>query len=392
MLKIKTLAQMMPKYVFDITNKTDRLTDFSVGSAIRTIGEATCLQLEEFYFAMHQNVNYAITHSIYEAFGFKMKPAVPSSGIVRIVFIEPAPTAFTIPRGMYFTTPRTSVGLRRFYTTNITQVIAGATQVDVNVVSEITGSISNISFNSITSVETYLPLIKEVYNPHSFTNGADAETSEDRKKRFQQYIATLSKGTRDAVLYGALEVDGVAGAYVDDNYIGYVRVYAHDLGGNLSSILRQAIIDNELNYRAAGIEVDVWPVEKHFANFNVVVYLRDGYDVNIYGNVLQDVCVKRVNTYMVSEPMYASDIISYIRWLYPDIIVDVQSESLHDMIVPKNGIVRAGAIKIICANAKHWGTVDEGEVGELTDDEWVGKAGSEESDMIGSPEFAGEEG
>ncbi len=90
----------------------------------------------------------------------------------------------------------------------------------------------------------------------------DEETPKDRKTRFQKYIQTLSRGTREAILYGALEVDGVQGAYVDDTWIGYVRLYAHDPSGDLPEPLRQAIIQNEENYRAAGIEVDVWAVNK----------------------------------------------------------------------------------------------------------------------------------
>ena len=71
-LKIKSMYEVFNNLVEWITAKTDKITDFNVGSAIRTLTEAISIQFEEFYFSMKQNVLYAIENSVYTSFGFAL--------------------------------------------------------------------------------------------------------------------------------------------------------------------------------------------------------------------------------------------------------------------------------------------------------------------------------
>ena len=48
-LKIKSMYEVFNNLVEWITAKTDKITDFNVGSAIRTLTEAISIQFEEFY-------------------------------------------------------------------------------------------------------------------------------------------------------------------------------------------------------------------------------------------------------------------------------------------------------------------------------------------------------
>ena len=50
-LKIKSMYEVFNNLVEWITAKTDKITDFNVGSAIRTLTEAISIQFEEFYIA-----------------------------------------------------------------------------------------------------------------------------------------------------------------------------------------------------------------------------------------------------------------------------------------------------------------------------------------------------
>ena len=334
------------------TSRTSELTDFNVGSGIRTLYEAVSVQLEEFYFRMKQNALYAITNSIYTSFGFERKVDSKSSGYVTLSFIQILPNTLTIPAGTVFCTSDV-YGYIYFETLEDNYIPAGNKSATIEVTCKEGGTIGNVPAGAISIMIPTNNLVKRVFNQAAFTNGQDAETAVEHKKRFQQYINTLAKATANAILYGTLEVEGVTGAWVDDNYIGYVKVYAHNSDGELPDDLRSEILKHLVNYRAGGIEVEVLPIIKIPITQTIKVMIEDNYDTDTYSTVIHNVVVNFLNDYTVGQSYHVADIVHFIKSSYEDVVINVTSTS-KDIELQKNQLVRPGDITVTCINKKNW--------------------------------------
>ena len=352
-LKIKSMYDVFTSLVDWITAKTDKITDFNVGSAIRTLTEAIAVQFEEFYFSMKQNVLFAIENSVYNSFGFDLKISQAASGYVTVDFTEPLPGSLTFPKSTVFCTSSV-YGYIYFESTEEVYAQQGSISVMVPVQCKTSGTTGNVPGGSITTIVTTNTIIYEVYNEAAFTNGVNGETSTERKKRFQDYIKTLARGTADAIVYGCLEVEGVFGAWVDDSYIGYVKLYAHNSDGELPEELRQAILSNLQNYRAGGIEVEVLPIVKNPIDLSLRIMISNEYDTKTYEQLLNSLVVRYMNEYSVATNFYTADIIHVIKSAYEDVVVNINILIGEDTLIGENELVRPGTINVTCVNTKDW--------------------------------------
>ena len=352
-LKIKSMHEVFNNLMEWITAKTDKITDFNVGSAIRTLTEAIAIQFEEFYFSMRQNIVYAIENSVYSSFGFNLELSKASTGYVTVTFEEPLPSQLTFPKDTIFCTSSV-YGFIYFHSTEEITAGKGFKNVLIPVKCKSDGTIGNVPRGSITTIVTTNSIIKSVENTTDFTNGSDEETSAERKRRFQNYVRTLARGTRDAIMYGTLEVSKITGAYVDDSYIGYVKVYAHNSDGNLPPELKKEVIENLNNYRAAGIEVEVLPIIKKSVNLSLEVIIGDDYDVQVYNELLRKLVIDYLNGYSVSNNLYMSDIMYAVKSSYSDIIINIIITDGTDTSVFNNELIRAGNVSVTCKQMKDW--------------------------------------
>lgn len=352
-LKIKSAYDVINNLIDWITSRSTVLTDFNTGSALRTLVEAIGVQFEEFYVRMKQNVLYAITNSIYQSFNFERQAESYATGTVTITFIQAVPTPFTIPKGVIFSTSAV-YGYIYFETLEEYYVEEGLTSIKIPVQCKTAGEVGNVPKGAITTMIPTNALVKSIYNVYPFSNGKDAETATEHKKRFQRYINTLSKATRNAILYGTLEVEGVTGAWVDDNYIGYVKVYAHNSEGDLPDSLRLAITTNLINYRAGGIEVEVLPIVKINLDVSLKIMIGDEYDTSIYTESINRIVTNFLNDYTVGVNFHVADVITFIKSSYQDAVINVLPVNLTDLELQKNQLIRPGTIQITCINKSAW--------------------------------------
>ena len=336
-----------------ITAKTDKITDFNIGSAARTLTEAIAIQFEEFYFSMKQNVLYAIENSIYISFGFDTKSSQAATGYVTVNFEEPLPNAMVFPVGTMFCTAAV-YGYIYFEVIEETCAPQGCMAIMVPVQCKSNGTIGNIPAGAISTIITTNTIIRSVRNETAFTNGVNEETASERKKRFQNYIKTLARGTRDAIIYGCLEVEGITGAWCDDSYIGYAKLYAHNSDGELPNELRSKVLENLQNYRAAGIEIEVLPIIKQQIDLSLDVMIGNDYDSQTYKELIYALVVGRMNEYVVSNNFYTADIIHTIKSAYEDVVINVVIRQGSDMVIAENKLVRAGNIEVNCIKMKDW--------------------------------------
>lgn len=352
-LQIKSMDDVFNNFVEWVLAKTDKISDFNVGSAIRTLSEAIAIQFEEFYFDMKQNILYAIENSIYYAFDFDLKVANPATGYVTVKFLSALPSPLTFPKGTIFCT---SAQYGYIYYESTMEVTAPyeAYSIMIPVQCKTNGTLGNVPAGAITTIITTNPIIESVTNPVTFTDGIDDETQAERKKRFQTYIKTLARGTADAITYGALEVEGVAGAIVDDRYIGYVKLYVHDSDGELPAELKAAVLSNVNDYRAAGIEVEVLNVIKKLVDLTLTIVISNDYSEETYYAMLQTLITTTLNDYSVSESFYMADLIHAIKNVYDDIVINVVIKEGKDVTVEPNELIRCGELTLTVVNIRNW--------------------------------------
>ena len=343
-LQIKTFNEILNSMANWVKN-TSNITNFYVGSVIRSFLEAVAIEIESIYFQMKMGFSYAIENSIFHSFDFERRPAVKASGQVVMVFKTELPQEIIIPKGYIVSTVPVKGEIISFEVTEDTIAFAGYTSVVLNVQCVDAGIIGNVPQYSIKIALQPLSFVQTIYNEYGFYNGAEEETRQDRKKRFSSYIDTLAKATVDAVRYGVLSVEGVAGVYVEDN-IGLVRVYVHDSQGDLPDDLKARVEENIINYKAAGVEVAVKPVVKKLADVTVTVTLTDDVDKESYRVMIVNSITTFLNYFPVSKSLVKAELIKHIMNIDDLSIVNVVVDMDNVVGVANNEIIRPGTITV----------------------------------------------
>jgi len=183
------------------------ITDFVVGSKIRSKFETIAVELEAQDYAWYQSLKKAIPIALYRAFDFELQPAQAAIGSA--VFSIPAPVSvsITIPANTIVgTIASLSAGEVLFKTVADASIDIGQTAtVDIPVQCTVAGTIGNVALGTIIAVKSAVTGASSltVINESAVTGGSERETEDERRLRFIEYVKTLSKGTADAVIYGA---------------------------------------------------------------------------------------------------------------------------------------------------------------------------------------------
>ena len=270
----KPFAELVADQVERVRLSTDRLTDFNVGSVVRSLLEANAVELDDYYQEMYLGLMRAIPTAIYIGFGFDLKPAVAAAGVAVFARRWEAPgDAVLIPQGTRLVTASGAY----FVTDAAVTLAEDAATVSVTVTAEVAGSGGNASAHSLllATANSYYT----VSNPAILSGGEDAETEEQRAERFAAFIRALARGTPAALEYAATipalyhPVTGVLAERVQRAAVyetpGYVALYIHNGSYGASAALVQAVQDTvdgvrdeDLNawlggYRPAGMRVAV---------------------------------------------------------------------------------------------------------------------------------------
>jgi len=348
-LKIKSFQEILRGMVDWTTMYSKKLTDFHVGSAVRTLLEAIASELEQFYYSMYKNINWAIENAIFKSFGFERRNAISSRGDLTITFSYPLAENLKVTKGTRFATANRADAENLYFETEKDYIIkAGSIEAVIEVVCTKPGFIGNIGVDAIKLMVNPVPYVSEIGNKKAFTSGAEVESLAERKQRFNRYIETLARGTVSSLEYGTKEVEGITGVWVDDRKIGIVRVYAHDANGNLPTSLKDKVIKNLENYRAAGIEVEVHPIEKVEIDLDIVITVlqesnNEEFQATVYNNVMQ-----YMNSFPVSKEFILAELNQLIMNIDDVAVLNVKIKSpASDITVSPQTIIRPREVRIV---------------------------------------------
>lgn len=346
MFRIQDKDNILHKLIAWVSTSTEKLTDFNPGSAIRTLLEAVSYQLEEFYYDLEQAVAFAIKNAGFHAFGFKRSAAKKAMGKVTIVYRDPLVENKIITKGTELNTGRTRLRKTFYRTTEDVVVEAGSMSATLKVECTEVGSVGNAMAGEICKLSVGDPNVDYISNLEDIVNGEDVESEIHREVRFREYVNTLQRGTAEAVAYGIKQVPGVHGVWVDDSFIGFVHVYVHDINGNLSSELKQKVLEAVNDYRAGGIEVEVKAAIKKVVNLDLKVHYRDGIFGEHYNKPVEDLIRDYINNMKVSDDLNISTLVTVINDTYRDVIAFIEVKNKDDIITSKSELLRAGEIKV----------------------------------------------
>lgn len=190
------------------------VTDFNVGSRIRTMFESVAIELEQIYYQLFIGVNDGISTAVYDSFNFPLLQPAAASGNVRFSRTLPAPAGgITIPAGTQVGTPGTDASPAVLYqTTDTVLMLENTNHIDAFVVATSSGIVGNAPANTITVMFGAPSGVEAVTNLNSFFSGRDIETSDQRQVRFAKFISNLSRSTLGAIENAALQVANVVDA------------------------------------------------------------------------------------------------------------------------------------------------------------------------------------
>lgn len=344
-MRIEKLSSILSRMTDRVLISTGKINDFTPGSVVRSLFEAVGLEIEQFYMLTRENIIDGIEKGIIESFDLQRKEKKRAYGNVTIRFYNPLEQEYYIPRGTTFMSTSQDYP-QQFETVNNFYVSPGTVEALIEVHAKEAGTIGNVPENTITVMSSATSLIQSVTNKHSFSTGVDDETQSQYKKRFNKFIDTLSRGTKESIEFGASQVDNVAGVYVDEK-VGNVSVYVHDANGDLSAELARAVEVALEEYRPAGIRLEVKPTRTMNIDIDFTVIITDKSKIN---NLLKSRIEGVVRTYLnnldVSQDLVLAELVQHIMNIDDSLIYDVTFSGLSSNVETKpEELIRARVIK-----------------------------------------------
>lgn len=314
----------------------NKITDFNIGSIVRSMIEAVAAEIDELYQQMFIGLKEAIPVAIYNSFQFQPLMALPASGLVRVTItasasptIIPASTAFTLANGA------------ANYLSNVDVTIAdGNTYADILVTSDVAGAFANISSGQTFALAPAVTGLVSATNLSAFLSGTDEESIDDRKVRFNAFVSSLNRGTVAALSYG-LNLSNLTDAQgniiervvsssiiepwlTDDTQpISLVKCYIHNGVGATSSGLVARARDVIYGYydalgvavpgwKAAGVKVEVYAATEVAVNVTGVLVAQSGYDKPTLLALAGPVVYSYILALGIGKPAIKSEMIALI--------------------------------------------------------------------------------
>lgn len=237
--------------------------------------------------------------------------------------------------------------------------------VDISIQSRETGTVGNVSANTITVVPTPPAGVDGVNNYTATSGGTDTETDADLRERVPLFLSTLARATKDALRGRALDVTGVVSASVSepDFPTGLVDLIIDDGSGTATDTLIRSVrdaIDGTENgsesdtveaYRAAGIWVNVTAPNVRTINVEAEVYVNTGINENTVRSNITSNITSYLSGLGAGEDVIRAQIIEEI--MSTSNIVDVNLATLEidgslsgNISIGSSEVARSGVITI----------------------------------------------
>jgi uncharacterized phage protein gp47/JayE len=372
-LSLKGFSQLIEDMSAALQSSATTLIDVSVGSVVRAIFEANAsvaLWIQWLILQVLQTTRASTStgsdlDSWMQDFGLSRLPAAASTGIVTFSRYA-ANLAATIPVGSVIKTGDGSLSFKvaEDNKSSIWQpdssayvIPGGVANADLPVTCDSSGSSGNVLSGTISVIAASLPGIDQVNNTNPLANGADAETDQAFRNRFQGYLASRSRATLGAVqnaiagvrqgLKFAIEQNtGLSGS----TQIGAFLVVVDDGSGYPSSDLLSNVASAVDSVRPVGATFAVMAPQVLPVNVSLTVSFAAPEDVTAGIARIQSYIAAYLNGLPIGGAASVTRIAQHAYQAGPQVmnIGDIQLNATSaDVPTPPFGVIKAGQVVVL---------------------------------------------
>lgn len=334
----ETLTSSLLNYIYFSDNQ---LSDFNVGSVMRSLLEAVASEEEEMYFRLWQGIQNGIQESILHAFNFTPQDGIAATGSVKFGRETPPLENITIPQG---TVLKNASGIS--YKTTAQGLLTtdnSSMYVTVPIIATVAGESGNLSdIGALLQMTNPIAGISYVETATALTGGTDQESKTSVLLRFTNYINSLVRATNNSIEYAAtlaILTDSSTGNITEQvkytkvsdtsTNMGFVDVYIDNGTGTASNNLiakAQKIIDGYVDddgtmidgYKAAGTVATVYAVIPITINI-IVCVVHDG-DFDTIENDITVAIQDYFSSIEIGDPCIKNALIAAIKSANDDIV------------------------------------------------------------------------
>lgn len=180
-------------------SQTGTLTDYNIGSIVRTYAEAVGAVQEVEGVSSQAQAFQALVYSAYTAFGIVPLTGTSSAGSVTFSTLSNLP----LPAGLNVSIPAgtivQAINGTQFSVSSSVILTSGMTSISTNVASSQTGSITNVVSGSIIYVSSSLSYPLAVINNGPTSGGTDVELPSQTLGRFTAFVQSLGLASPIAI-------------------------------------------------------------------------------------------------------------------------------------------------------------------------------------------------
>jgi len=192
-----------------------------------------------------------------------------------------------------------------------------------------------------------------ITNEEPGAGGDDTESDASLRDRARRFLPSARRGTVEAIRFGALTVEGVRQATVvedvdtDGNPTGRVTCYIADANGQANAALVDAVRTRLVEYRAAGVVVDVYGGTPTLVPIVLRLRFAAGFDSTLVFDSVRRAIVAAVNVLPPGETLTRSLIIAKARSVPGAIVLDDAVVAPVGDVVPVGGEVLRTAVELV---------------------------------------------
>jgi uncharacterized phage protein gp47/JayE len=325
-LTTKSFTQLVNEAATVVQGYARQALDLSPGSVLRAILEAssaTVLWLQSLVLQLLATTRAATSSgadldSWMKDFGLSRLAAIPATGLVSFSRFTATAEA-VIPVG---TTVQTADGTETYVVVadsllTYYSAARGAYVLPATVSSAVVaiqavnaGAASNAVAGAVSVITTSLPGIDTVTNAAGLTNGADAESDEAFRTRFQVYLQSLSKATKGAIGYAVTSYrEGLTYSLVENEnkdgspHDGFFYVVVDDGSGAPSDVLLAGVYNAIDAVRAFTVTFAVFAPDVTTADVQLSITTATGYDHATVSGEVTTALQNYVNTLPLGRPL-----------------------------------------------------------------------------------------
>jgi hypothetical protein len=360
----KTFPEYLTNMIDYLVVNSSGLTNFNVGSRIRSLLEAIAYELSRSDADTLRGFISAIREGMYGIFGFERKPGTVAVGYVTITRPTSQPTG-------NIDYPIFQIDLYgvKFESTQVNVMGDGQPQFTIEVKAldaGLEGNILSFSIDTDQGNGTIIPLgvdpilYNRVYNAVDFEGGTEQESDADREGRFQAFIQNLGKSTEQGIRAEILKHPQVVEAVVLSNVnpftglseTGWVTIYISDgtvappqsLIDEITKIVEGDINDitNYPGLAAAGVRVYVGGIDVLEVDISVSIDVKIGSsltDLQVQ-NLIASGSFQYINYLPMGEDMLIETLKAYILRKTDDFYRVYVTSPAADVVVQPNKMAK----------------------------------------------------